>query len=135
MSNERTQKWVLKTYDIPGRKVVHTEGIGKATLEDVKKTTDYVITKGKSFGGKWAYIAGIEKMDPVFDAETQQEFARMHQLCEQNGCVAMGFVAGGMAAIKVQAKRHQKDSQADKLQTEHFRTSEEALDWIATFGI
>lgn len=135
MSNERTQKWVLKTYDFPGRKVVCTEGIGRATLEDIKNTTDYVIKKGKSFGGKWAYIAGIEKMDPVFDAESQQAFAMMHQLCEQNGCVAMGFVAGGMAAIKVQAKRHQKDSNADKLQTEHFRTQEEALEWIKGFGI
>ncbi len=135
MSSERTQKWVLEIYDVPGRKVVNTAGIGRATAEDVRKTTDYVVKKGKSFGGKWAYVAGIEKMDPVFDAETQQEFARMHQLCEQNGCIAMGFVAGGMAAIKVQAKRHQKDSQADKLQTEHFRTREDALDWIETLGL
>jgi hypothetical protein len=135
MSNERSQKWVLNTYDIPGRNIVNTEGIGKATAEDVRKVTDYVIKKGKSFGGKWAYIPMIEKMDPILDAECQQEFARMHKLCEESGCVAMAFVSGGMAAIKVQAKRHQKDSNAGKLITEHFRTKEEALEWLKTLGL
>jgi DNA transposition AAA+ family ATPase len=77
----------------------------------------------------------IEKMDPIFDAETQQEFARMHQLCEEAGCIAFGFVAGGLAAIKVQAKRHQQASHADGIITEYFRTREEALDWMKTLGL
>lgn len=135
MSNEKSQKWVLNTYDVPGRKIVNTEGIGKAYAEDIRKTTEYVVTKGKSFGGKWAYIPMIEKMDPIFDAETQQEFARMHKLCEEFGCIAMAFVAGGLASIKVQAKRHQKESKADKIITEYFRTREEALDWLKTLGL
>ena len=97
-------QWRLEIYDVPGRNVVNTEGFGQATAGDVKKVIEYVVNKGKSFGGKWGYIAGIEKMDPIFDEETKQEFARLHQLCEENGCIAIGFVAGGMAAIKVQAK-------------------------------
>lgn len=128
-------QWKLEVYDIPGRKIVNTEGIGQATAADVRKVTEYVLSKGKSFGGKWGYIPMIEKMDPIFDAETQQEFARMHQLCEEAGCIAFGFVAGGLAAIKVQAKRHQQASHADGIITEYFRTREEALDWMKTLGL
>lgn len=128
-------QWRLEVYDIPGRKIVNTEGFGQATAADVRKVTEYVVNKGKSFGGKWGYIPMIEKMDPIFDAETQQEFAKMHQLCEAAGCIAFGFVAGGLAAIKVQAKRHQQASHADGIQTEYFRTREEALEWMKTLGL
>lgn len=128
-------QWKLEVYDIPGRKIVNTEGIGQATAADVRKVTEYVVNKGKSFGGKWGYIPMIEKMDPIFDAETQQEFAQMHQQCEAAGCIAFGFVAGGLAAIKVQAKRHQQASHAKGIQTEYFRTREEALEWMKTLGL
>jgi len=128
-------QWRLEIYDVPGSNIVNTEGFGQATAGDVRKVTEYVVNKGKSFGGKWGYIAGIEKMDPIFDEETQQEFARLHRLCEENGCIAIGFVAGGMAAIKVQAKRHQQASKAEGLITEYFRTREEALEWMKTLGL
>ncbi len=128
-------QWKLETYDIPGCRVVNTEGIGQATAADVRKVTEYVLKKGKSFGGKWGYIPMIEKMDPIFDAETQQEFALMHQRCEEAGCIAFGFVAGGLAAIKVQAKRHQQASHAEGIQTEYFRTLEEAIEWMKSLGL
>ncbi|NLX77016.1 MAG: hypothetical protein GXZ01_06540 [Clostridiaceae bacterium] len=127
--------WELKKYDVPGRKVVMTEGIGLVNVEGVREITSYVVVKGKSFGGKWGYIPIIEKMDPILDPETQQEFAKMHKSCEEAGCVAFAFVAGGMAAIKVQAKRHQQASHTG-LVTEYFRTKEEALDWLKEeFGL
>lgn len=130
------KNWTLNVYDVPdGRKIVMTEGIGQAEVEDVKKVTEVVLSRGKKFGGKWAYIPMIEKMDPIFDAETQKAFAEMHKLCEEAGCVAMAFVAGGMASIKVQAKRHQQASNAGKLVVEHFRTKEDALKWLEGFGL
>lgn len=127
--------WVFNTFDAPGRKVVITEGIGKANPENVRQVVDYVLKKGKSFGGKWGYIPIIDKMEPILDPESQKEFAGMHSACEAAGCIAMGFAAGGMAAIKVQAKRHQQASHADKLSVEYFRTKEEALDWMKTLGL
>jgi hypothetical protein len=135
MSNDASQNWVVNFIDVPGRKILCTEGIGQATAPDIRKLTDLLVQKGKSFGGNWAYIPMIEKMSPVFDAETQKEFARMHQECEAAGCIAMAFVAGGMASIKVQAKRHQNDSHAEKVSTEYFRTREEALEWLKTLGL
>ena len=54
--------WELKKYDVPGRKIVNTEGFGLAVVEDVRELTEYVITKGKNFGGKWGYIPMMEKM-------------------------------------------------------------------------
>lgn len=122
--------WKMNVYDVPGRKVAITEGVGKATPDAVKKMTDYVLSKGKSFNGKWAYIPIIDKLEPILDPETQQLFANMHTVCEEAGCAAFAFVAGGMAAIKVQAKRHQQTSHADKLVTEYFQSKEEALDWL-----
>lgn len=122
--------WKLNVYEVPGRKVVLTEGVGKATAEAVKEVTDYVLTKGKSFGGKWAYVPSIDKMEPILDPETQQALANLHTVCENAGCVAFAFIDGGMASIKVQAKRHQQKSHADKLVTEYFRTREDALDWL-----
>lgn len=129
MSSENS--WKLNKYDVPGRNIVWTEGVGQAYPDDVRKVTEYVLEKAKTFSGKkWAYIPGIEKMNPIFDAETQQCFAQMHNACEAAGCVAMAFVSGGMASIKVQSKRHQQKSQAGKLVVEHFRTAEEAMDWL-----
>lgn len=122
--------WKLNVYDVPGRKVVITEGLGKATAAAVKEMTDYVLTKGKSFGGKWAYAPIIDKLEPILEPETQQAFANLHVVCENAGCAAFAFIDGGMASIKVQAKRHQQTSHADKLVTEYFRTKEEALDWL-----
>ncbi|NLN63980.1 MAG: hypothetical protein GX144_00945 [Clostridiaceae bacterium] len=134
---DKERNWVLKTYEVPGRKIVWTDGIGQADPQAVIECTEYVLEKAKSFGGgKWAYIPGIDKMDPIFDSETQDLFAEMHRRCEAAGCVAMAFVAGGMATIKVQAKRHQQKSQAGKMIAEHFRTADDALKWLEeTFGL
>ena len=127
--------WELKKYDVPGRKIVNTEGFGLAGVEDVRELIDYVVTKGKSFGGKWAYIPMMEKMDPIYDPETQKEFANLHKACEEAGCIAMAFVSGAMTTIKVQAKRHEKASQAGKIATQYFKTREEALKWLEELGV
>ena len=123
--------WELKTYEVPGRRIVWTEGIGKAYPEAVQKVTEFVLAKAKGFGpGKWAYMPGIEKMDPIIDTETQKCFAEMHKKCEEAGCVAFAFISGGMAAIKVQSKRHHQQSHTTGIITEHFRTAEDGLMWL-----
>jgi len=134
---EKEKNWVLNTYEVPGRRIVWTEGVGQAYPEAIQKVTEYVLAKAKTFGpGKWAYIPGIEKMDPIFDSETQNCFAEMHNKCQEAGCVAFAFISGGMAAIKVQSKRHQKQSHAEGITTEHFRTADEAMEWLKEdFGL
>lgn len=133
---EQKRTWEFKKYDVPGRKIVNTEGFGLADVEGVRELTEYVAAKGKSFGGKWAYVPMMEKMDPIYDPATQQEFVKLHKACEEAGCIAMAFVAGGMATIKVQAKRHEQASQTGKIATRYFKTREEALKWIEEeFGL
>jgi len=133
---EKQGNWELKTYEVPGRRIVWTEGIGQANPEEVNKVTEYVLAKAKSFGpGAWAYIPGIDKMAPIFDSETQKCFADMHKKCEEAGCVAFAFVSGGMAAIKVQSKRHHQQSHVG-IVSEHFRTADDAKEWLKeSFGI
>ncbi len=46
----KEDNWELKTYDVPGRRIVWTEGIGQAYPEAVQKVTEYVLAKAKSFG-------------------------------------------------------------------------------------
>ena len=133
---DKERNWVLKTYEVPGRKIVWTDGIGQADPQAVIECTEYVLEKAKALVAEMGIYSGIDKMDPIFDSETQNLFAEMPRRCEAAGCVAMAFVAGGMATIKVQAKRHQQKSQAGKLISEHFRTADDALKWLEeTFGL
>ena len=45
------------------------------------------------------------------------------------------FVIRGNGYNKVQAKRHEKASQAGKITTQYSKTREEALKWLEEFGI
>lgn len=131
----RKSEWSLLKHDVPGRNIVLTEASGKATAKAVQELTAYVVEKGKNFKGKWAYAPNIEKLDPVEQPETQQAFAELHKKCEEAGCAAMAFISGGLAAIKVQAKRHQRTAQTGKMIEEYFSTKEEALEWLKSIGI
>lgn len=131
----KKSEWSFLKHDVPGRNIVMTEASGKATAENVRELTAYVVEKGKSFKGKWAYAPNIEKLDPVEQPETQQAFAELHKQCEESGCSGMAFISGGLAAIKVQAKRHQRTAQTGKMIEEYFSTKEEALEWLKSIGI
>lgn len=124
---------VLKFYDNPRKNIIMGEAVGKVTADDIRWMIGEVIRRGKATGGKWAWIAIVTKMDPIIDPECQKLFAELHSKLEVEGCAAMAYVVGGAAAIKVQAQRHRMQAQ-DNLVAEYFRTTEDALEWLADFG-
>ena len=117
-------------------RIIHSEPQGnweaddvRKNLEDIKKLVD------KNFGGKkWAFMAELTGMAPITDAETSEEFAKMHIEFEKENCVAIAFVVGDKISIKAQSQRHQ-DSSGSGLVVKHFRTKEEGQEWLATFDI
>jgi|LSQX01.2.fsa_nt_gb hypothetical protein len=119
---------------VPGVKAIRSEPVGLWTaeftlenLEKIKKMTE------KFKDSKWAYIGVLTKMAPIVDPEVNKLFANMHIDLEEWGCVACGFVVGGAIALKAQANRHHDVSDSQKLQISHFRTEEEAIEWVKSF--
>lgn len=124
---------VPQFYESPKKNVIISEGVGKVSADDVRWMIEEVKRRGKAFGGKWAWITIISRLDPIIDPECQKLFAELHQQLESEGCVALAYVVGGTVAIKVQAQRHRMQAN-DKLVAEYFRTKEEALEWLTGLG-
>lgn len=121
-------------YDVPGRNIVRTYGHGKWSPEHVRALTDDVIKVSKNFYGKWAYIADPTGINNIIPKETSAEFVKLHERVEAAGCRAIAFLDGNTAAMKLQSQKHQDTSDTEML-VGHFRTEQEALDWIAGLGI
>lgn len=122
----------IKFYDSPKKNVLITDGFGKVTPDDIRWMKEELRRRGRETGGKWAWIAIIYNMDPIIDPECQKVFAEVHEMLEKEGCVALAYVAGGSVAIKVQAQRHRLQAK-DNVVSEYFRTTEDALEWLADF--
>jgi hypothetical protein len=121
---------------VAGRNVVKSAGFGTFTPEDVKNLTDDLHELAKAFGSqKWAYIADPTKMNPLFSKETSQAFMQLHVELEANGCVAIAFLDGNTAAMKLQSQKHQDKSESQNMVIGHFKTEQEALDWLTGLGI
>jgi len=75
-------------------------------------------------------------MDPIFSKETSDAFAAMHKSLEDAGCVAIAFLDGKTAAMKLQSQKHQDRSGTQKLVVTHLKDEAEALAWLEQeFGI
>lgn len=121
---------------VEGRNIVKSAGFGSFTPEDVKNLTDDILEMSKAFGSnKWGYIADPTKMNPLFSKETSQAFMQLHNDIESNGCIAVAFLDGNTAAMKLQSQKHQDKSESQKMAIGHFKTEQEALDWLAPMGI
>lgn len=121
---------VFAFHDSPAANVIKTSGTGKAGPDDARWLSDQLLQRAKSQKGRWYWLAHISQMDPILDPETSKILADLHQKAEASGCAAIMFVAGGTAAIKVQAQRHNRAASSDKLIVEFFRTEEDALEWL-----
>lgn len=136
MDNSKSSKPISILSIVPGRNVVLSDASGVWTVEAVEQNKKDILEVVKKFGGKpWAFLGDVAKMAPIVDAEVSKAFASMHPMFEENGCLACAFVVGGAIAIKVQAQRHHDTSRAKELKVGHFRTREEALEWLATLGL
>ncbi len=121
--------------DMEGRCVLKSGGVGKWSPADVEELTENLLQLAKKFKGKkWAYIADPTKMDPIMSKETSAAFARLHAKLEEAGCAAVAFLDGNTAAMKLQSQKNQNNSGA-KMEVLHFRSEEQALDWLKEMGI
>jgi len=121
---------------VPQRNIVRSEGYGVWTVDITNRNREEIKKAASKFAGKkWALMGVIPKLAPIVDAEVSKAFARFHDEFEKMGCAAFAFVVGGAVAIKAQAQRHHDTSSATKLVVNHFRTEEQALDWLKTMGI
>lgn len=114
---------------IPGRKIVMSAGVGKATIDELKWLTTTVLAEAgawKSAG--WAYIADCSKMSPVGPTEGG-ELVKMTKAFVDSGCKAFAFVDGNSIMLKVQAEKNTQRSETGVLEG-HFATKDEALAWI-----
>lgn len=120
---------------VEGRSIVVSAGTGNWTPEDVQDLTANLLKLAKPFAGKkWAYIGDPTKMNPILSKETSAAFVKLHSELEANGCKAIAFLDGNTAAMKLQSQKHQNSSNA-KMETLHFKTLEQALDWLKDMGI
>ena len=121
--------------EVEGRRVLKSGGIGKWTPADVEELTGNLVRLAKKFQGKkWAYIADPCKMDPIMSKETSAAFVGLHAKLEEAGCSAVAFLDGNTAAMKLQSQKHQNNSGA-KMEVLHFKSEEQALDWLKDMGI
>jgi len=135
MENNTESNWTCPVSVVTGRNVVRTQADGTANYERVVEMTDNIISRGKGFSGKWAYMPHISKLNPVLDEDTRKAFTKLHERCLAAGCSAFAFVTGGSVSAKVQSKRHHNASKTEELVNEYFRTEEEALEWLESIGI
>lgn len=136
MQNSKSNEPISILSIVPGRNVILSDASGVWTVEAVEQNKKDILKLVSKFGGKpWAFLGDVANMAPIVDAEVSKAFSSMHPLFEENGAVAAAFVVGSAIAIKVQAQRHHDTSGAQKLQVGHFRTREQALEWLATLGL
>lgn len=121
---------------VPGRNIVKSEGYGEWKPEYVVNLTNNILKFAESFGGKpFAYIADPTKMSPILSKETSAAFVQLHVELEKAGCKAIAFLDGNTAAMKLQSQKHQNLSEAQEMQVLHFKTEEQALEWLEKMGL
>lgn len=121
---------------VPGRNIVKSAGYGEWKPEYVTDLTKNLFKFINTFGGKpFAYIADPSKMSPILSKETSAAFVQLHVDLEKAGCKAVAFLDGNTAAMKLQSQKHQNLSEAKEMQVLHFKTEEQALEWLEKVGI
>lgn len=114
---------------ISGRKIVFSKGTGKTNVDELKWLTTTVLSEAGSWKATgWAYIADCSDMAPV----TPEDGAVLVEMTKQfvaAGCKAFAFVDGFSVMLKVQSKKNTEKAATGVLE-EHFRTKEEALEWL-----
>jgi len=137
MSGYKFEKASCKLSYIPGMNIIKSEPSGnwddvdytQNNLADIKRMAT------KFIGKKWAFIGVLTDMAPIMNAKVSKVFSSYHEELEKLGCLAMVFVEGKGMVLKAQSQRHHDVSSAQKLVVKHYRTVDEALEWIKTLGL
>lgn len=114
---------------ILGRKIVHSTGVGKTNIDELKWLTETVLKNASTWKNTgWAYIADCSEMSPVSPAEGG-ELVEMTKKFVEAGCKAFAFAEGKSIMLKVQAQKNTERSNTG-IPEGHFATVEECLDWL-----
>ena len=121
---------------VPGRNVLFSSGVGNWKPEYVEALCANLLELAKKFNGKnFAYIADPSRMNPILSKEVSAGFVAIHGAIEKIGCKAVAFLDGNTAAMKLQSQKHQNVSEAKGMQVLHFKTEDQALEWLEKIGI
>lgn len=114
---------------ITGRHIVHSAGVGKTNVEELKWLATTVLEEAKSWTSSgWAYIADCSQMSPVSPTEGGELVEMTKKFVDAN-CKAFAFVEGSSLMLKIQAQKNTQRSETGVLEG-HFATLDEALDWL-----
>jgi hypothetical protein len=121
---------------VEGRNILKSGCIGKWTPEDVNDLINETLKLVKGFGpGKWANIVDPSKMYPILSKETGQAFMDLHKKFAEAGCIAVAFLDAKTAATRLQTQKYQEKSGVQESETRHFKTEQEALEWLSEKGV
>ncbi len=114
---------------VPGRRIVVSVGVGKTSVEELKRLTQTVLNSARSWKQSgWAYVADCSQVAPLTPAEAG-ELVVMTKRLKDAGCKALGFAEGRSVMLKIQAQKNTERSETG-IAEGHFATVEEALDWL-----
>lgn len=121
---------------IKGRNILKSAGVGVWKPEYVEDLIKNLLELAKNFQGEdFAYIADPSNMSPILSKETSAVFTKLHSVLGKAGCKAVAFLDGNTAAMKLQSQKHQNLSEVKEMLVLHFKTEEEALNWLGEMGI
>ena len=116
---------------IEGRRIILSSAVGKTNIDELKWLHETILSDVKAWKSSgWAYIADCSQMSPVTPTEGG-ELVKMTKAFVDAGCKAFAFAEGNSIMLKVQAKKNTERSETG-VNEGHFRTVEEALDWLKT---
>lgn len=120
---------------INDRCIIKSCGIGRWQQEDVRALSSDLLSAVKSFGSrKWGYIADPSRMDPNLSPETSEAFKKLHDKLAAAGCIAIAFLDGRTAQIRLLSQKHQNEA-SNAMQVRHFTEEAQALDWLKDLGV
>lgn len=117
------------------RRIVKSGGIGLWNKEDVEALSKVLLALAGNFvGRKWGYIADPSGMDPYLSPETSQAFIKLHDDLAAAGCIAIAFLDGKTAPIRLLSQKHQNEAR-NLMKVLHFTNEAQALDWLKDLGV
>lgn len=126
----------VKNSYVEGINAIKSEPKGLWAPEFTEKNTENVMKMAERFTGeRWGFLGVLTEMEPILDSRVSKLFADMNDELEKRGCVATAFVIGDAVVLKAQANRHHDMSESKKMQVVHFRTEEEAVEWLKSLNL
>lgn len=120
---------------VEDRRILKSGGIGLWNPEDVEELSKNLLQTVKIFGSrKWGYIADPSGMDPKLSYETSEAFKKLHDDLAEAGCIAIAFLDGRNAPIRLLSQKHQNEA-TNSMQVHHFTSEAQALDWLKDLGV